>query len=106
VGRLTPKGRALQFSDDVQISDPVVGVPYVQIHGAFPVKASQVGSIRDEDQFTKVAEVKVTVGINHSCFQANPPLLMGIRHGQFDPSATPVFRFKMDGEWMVDQIVH
>lgn len=106
VGRLTPKGRALQFSDDVQIADPNVGVPYVQIRGSFPVKVSQVSSIRDEDQFTKVAEVKATVAINHSCFQANPPSLMGIRHGQFDPSASPVFRFKLDGEWMVDRIVH
>ena len=106
VGRLTPKGRALQFSDDVQISDPAVGVPYAQIRGSFPVKVSQVSSVRDEDQFTKVAEVKVIVAINHSCFQSNPPSLMGIRHGQFDPSATPVFRFKLDGEWIADQIVH
>ena len=105
-GRLTQKGRDLQFSDDVQIGDPAVGVPYVQIHGTFPVRVFQVGSVHDEDAYTKVAEARVTVRIDHSCFQSSPPILMGIRHGQFDQSASPVFRFKLDGEWTVDQIVH
>jgi hypothetical protein len=106
VGRLTTKGRALQFSDDVQIGDPIVGVPFVQLHGSFPVKVIQSGSIRDEDEWTKSAEAKVGVRIDHSCFQANPPILMGIRHGQFDQSSIPVFRFKLDGEWTVDRVVH
>lgn len=106
LGRLTPKGRDLHFSDDVQIGDPAVGAPYVQIHGAFPVKVLRVSSVRDEDAYTKLAEVKLAVKFGHSCFQNDPPVLMGIRHGQFDPSASPLFRFKLDGEWMVDQIVH
>jgi hypothetical protein len=106
VGRLTKKGRDLQFSDDVQIGDPAVGLPYVQIRGSFPVRVIQVGSVRDEDQYTKLADARIAVHIDNSCFQMNPPTLMGIRHGQFDPSANPVFRFKMDGGWMVDQIVH
>ena len=105
-GRLTQKGRDLQFSDDVQIGDPAVGVPYVQIHGSFPVKVLQVVSVHDEDQYTKVAEARVAVNIAHSCFQTNPPMLMGIRHGQFDQSANPVFRFKLDGAWQVDRILH
>jgi len=106
LGRLTAKGRDLQFSDDVQIGDPVVGVPYVQIHGMLPVKVVQTGSVRDEDEWTKLADAKVTVAINHSCFQTNPPALMGIRHGQFDLSSNPVFRFKLDGEWTVDKVIH
>jgi hypothetical protein len=106
VGRLTQKGRDLQFNDDVQIGDPAVGVPYVQLHGSFPVKVIQAGSVRDEDEWTKSADAKVAVMINHSCFQANPPVLMGIRHGQFDQSSSPVFRFKLDGEWLVDRVVH
>ena len=106
VGRLTQKGRDLQFSDDIQIGDPVAGAPYAQIHGAFPVKVFQVGSIRDQDAWTKLAETRVAVRIDHACFQSNPPTLMGIRHGQFDASASPVFRFKLDGEWALDQIVH
>jgi hypothetical protein len=105
-GRLTQKGRNLQFNDDIQIGDPVVGVPYVQLHGSFPVKVIQTGSIRDEDEWTKSADVKVAVRIDHSCFQTNPPMLMGIRHGQFDPSSSPAFRFKLDTDWQVDRVVH
>lgn len=106
VGRLTQKGRDLQFNDDVQIGDPAVGVPYVQVHGPFSVKVIQPGSIRDEDDWTKSADAKVAVTINHGCFQANPPMLMGIRHGQFDQSSSPAFRFKLDGEWQVDRVIH
>jgi hypothetical protein len=106
VARLTQKARDLQFSDDVQIGEPGIGVPYAQIRGSFPVKVLQVGSIHDEDPFTKTADVKVGVMIDHSCFQASPPVVMGIRHGKFDTSTNPVFRFKQDPEWLVDQIVH
>lgn len=106
IARLTQKGRDLQFSDDVHIGDPAIGVPYAQIRGSFPVQVIKTGSVQDEDAFTKLADAKVGVKINHRCFQDNPPLVMGIRHGQFDPSANPVFRFKLDGEWLSDQVVH
>jgi len=106
VARLTQKGRDLQFSDDVQIGDLGIGAPYAQIHGSFSVRVLQMGSIRDEDEFTKVGDAKVGVKIDHSCFQSNLPVLLGIRHGKFDPSANPVFRFKLDGEWLVDQVLH
>jgi hypothetical protein len=106
VGRLSQKARDLQFSDDVQIGDAVVGAPYAQIRGSFSVKVLQVGSLRDEDAFTKLADAKVGVKIDHSCFQNELPLVMGIKHGQFSRSTNPLFRFKMDGEWMVDQIIH
>lgn len=106
VGRLTQKGRDLQFSDDVQVGDPGVGAPHTQVRGSLSVQVFQVGSVRDEDAFTKQGDAKVGVKFNHSCFQANPPLLMGIRHGQFDPSANPVFRFKKDQDWQADQVIH
>ena len=106
IARLTQKGRNLQFSDDVQIGEPGIGVPYAQLRGSFPVKVLQMGSVRDEDAFTKLADAKVAISIDHACFQGEPPILMGIRHGQFDASARPVFRFKLDGAWMVDQVVH
>ena len=83
-----------------------MGVPYVQLRGTFPVKVIQAGPVHDEDEWTKSGEAKVVVRIDHSCFHASPPALMGIRHGQFDPSTSPVFRFKLDGEWQVDRIVH
>src|SRR5437773_2035108 len=56
VGRLTQKGRDLQFSDDVQIGDLVVGLPYAQLHGAFSLRVYQPGSVRDEDQWSKVGD--------------------------------------------------
>jgi len=106
VGRLTQKARDLQFSDDVQIGDPAVGLPYAQLHGSFGLKVMQSGSVRDEDDWTKTGDAKVGVKIDHGCFQANPPILMGIHHGQFDQSANPVFRFKLDGDWAADKVVH
>jgi hypothetical protein len=106
VGRLTQKGRDLHFGDDIQIGDPVVGVPYAQLHGSFSLSVYRPGSIRDEDEWDKVADARVGVKIDHRCFQSNPPRLMGIRHGQFDLSVNPVFRFKLDQEWKVDQVVH
>ena len=106
VARLLPKGRDLQFSDDVQIGDPNIGAPYVQIHGSFSVKVLQAGSVRDEDAFTKSADARVGVQIDHKCFQGNPLVVMGVRRGRFDQSANPVFRFKLDNEWLVDQVIH
>lgn len=103
LGRLTQKGRDLQLGDDIQIVSPS---PYVQVRGSFPLKVLQMQNIRDEDPFTKVAEAKVGVRIDHKCFQDSLPVLMGIRHGQFTTATSPVFRFKLDNEWMVDQIVH
>jgi len=106
VGRLTQKGRDLHFGDDIQIGDPVVGMPYAQLHGSFSLKMYRAGSIRDVDEWSKLADAKVGVKIEHSCFEANPLVLMGIRHGQFDLTVNPVFRFKMDQEWQLDQVVH
>jgi len=106
VARLAKKARDLQFSDDVQIGDPVIGAPYAQLRGSFPVNVIRIGSVRDEDAYTKLADVKVSVKIGHSCFQNNPPLLMGIRHGRFDQSRNPVFRFRLDGGWQADQVIH
>jgi len=106
VAHLTSKGRSLQFSDDVQIGDLSVGVPYAQIHGSFSVKVLQMGSVRDDDPNTKSADAKVAVKIDHSCFQNNPPLLMGVRHGQFTPAANAGFRFRLDNnDWLID-VVH
>lgn len=107
IARLTAKGRELNFSDDVQIGDPaLLGLPYAQIHGALPVRVLRMGSAKDEDEWTKLVDARVAVTIDHVCFQANPVILLGVRHGQFDASTNPVFRFKRDGEWAVDKAVH
>jgi hypothetical protein len=107
VARLTQKARDLQFSDDVQIGDPEIKLPYAQIRGSFPITVLQMSSVRDQDAFTKLAEAKVGVRIDHSCFQNPLPVLMGVRHGKFDPSSNPVFRLKLEGDaWLTDQVVH
>ena len=107
VARLTQKGRNLQFSDDVQIGDANIALPYAQIHGLFGVKVLQPATVRDDDPSTKTVEAKVAVKIDHKCFQDTWPVLMGVRHGQFTPSANPAFRFKLEGEhWPFDQVVH
>jgi len=106
VAQLTQKGRSLQFSDDVHMGELPGGTPYVQLHGSFPVQVLRMGSVRDQDEFTKLADAKIGVKINHACFGSPLPILMGIKHGQFDPSTNPVFRFKLDGEWTADQVIH
>lgn len=103
LGRLTQKGRDLQFGDDIQIVSPS---PYAQVRGSLSLKVLQVASVQDTDPFTKVAEARVGVRIDHKCFQDSFPVLMGIRHGEFTPATNPVFRFKLDNEWQFDQIVH
>jgi hypothetical protein len=106
IARLTQKGRNLQFSDDVQIGDPVIGAPYVQIHGSFPIKVIKMGSVHDEDDYTRLVDAKVGVTVDNTCFRDAPLVLLGVRHGQFDQSANPVFRLKLDHDWLVDQTVH
>jgi hypothetical protein len=103
LGRLTQKGRDLQFGDDVQIVAPNT---YVQVRGSFPLKALQIGAITDSDAFTKTMEAKVGVRIDHKCFQDSFPVLMGIRHGEFTAATNTVFRFRLENEWQFDQIIH
>ena len=103
LGRLTQKGRDLQFGDDIQIVPPT---PYAQVRGSFSLSVLHVGNIQDSDAFTKTAEAKVAVRIDHKCFQDSLPVLMGIRRGEFNASTSPVFRFKLENEWQFDQIIH
>jgi len=103
IGRLTQKGRNLKFDDDLQIT---AAGTIAHIRGSFPLKVLQMGNIKDEDATTKIADAKVGVSIDHKCFQDSLPVLMGIRHGQFTASANPVFRFKMDNDWVFDRLVH
>jgi hypothetical protein len=103
LGRLTQKGRDLQFGDDVQIVQPA---SWVQLRGSFSLHALQVANIQDSDAYTKVAEAKVGVRIDHKCFQDSLPVLMGIRKGQFSSAANVSLRFKLDNEWQFDQVVH
>jgi hypothetical protein len=104
--RLTQKGRALKFSDDVRVSDPEIPRPYTQVTGAFPVSVVDVSRVRDTDNGMKLADVKMGIVIAHDCF-AIPLPVMGVRKGKFSPDAPVVFRFQGSGkEWSLDKLMH
>jgi hypothetical protein len=104
VARLTDKGRALKFSDDVQIGD--MRQPYVQIRGDFNLLALDIKSDRNgPDPNSKLVEVRLGVKIDHTCFP-NPLLVMGVRKGNFTQDYNPVLLFRYDNAWQLDRIMH
>lgn len=105
MARLTDKGRALKFTDDIRLNDPEIHQPYTQVNGKFPVQVSDVSKIRDTDG-GKLADVKLGIVIAHECFTTPLPL-MGVRKGKFTPEAPVVFRFKgSDKEFTFDKLMH
>ena len=104
VAKLTDKGRALKFSDDVSIGD--APQPYVQVRGDLPLQVDDVPSITDVDANTKRADVKAGVKIDQACFPGPLPI-MGVKKGNFNASVPPAFRFTFDGSsWHLDRLVH
>ena len=105
--RLTQKGRDLKFNDDVVYQDPNYRQPYVQVRGALQLQVDDVPAIRDGDNGTKIAETKVGVKIDNTCFPTALPL-MGIKKGNFNPDVPVLFQFRQaeDGTWKVDKLVH
>lgn len=104
---LTQKGRDLKFNDDVVYQDPNYRQPYVQVRGDLMLQVDDVPSIKDGDNGTKIAETKVGVKIQHSCFP-NPLPLMGIKKGNFNTDTPVLFQFHQaeDGSWKVDKLLH
>jgi hypothetical protein len=106
IARLNDKSRALGFSDDIQIGDPDFKTPYGQVSGKFQLEAPVV-KLTDLDPQTKIAEAKVKVKIDHSCFAGKPAVLMGVRKGRFNETFNSTFRFRLAAEnWQVDQLLH
>ena len=105
IGRLQPAGRALMFSDDVRMGDHRFSNPYVQLRGTFDVKVSKIVTIADENESSKVIEVKLGIIVKHPCFTEPLPLL-GIDRGDFSQDAPPRLLLKMKGDWTVDQVLH
>jgi hypothetical protein len=106
VGRLTKLGRDLGFGDDVQIDEPGFINPYAQVRGSFVLSLIQVNNIRDDGAQNKMVDAKVGVRINHPCFSSPLPALLGVKHGKFNETAGVLMRFRLDDDWMYDQIVH
>lgn len=104
ISRLSDKGRALKFSDDVNIGD--MRQPYVQVRGDFNLQALDIKSDRQgPDQNSRLVDVKLGVKIDHTCFP-NPLILMGVRKGNFTEDYPSVVLFRFNNGWQYDSIVH
>lgn len=105
LARLTERGRALKFDDDVVVAEAGHRLPYVQVRGDFPLTMPEQPDIKDQGDM-KVAVGKVVAMVDHSCFP-DPVPVMGVRHGNFEEGAVPVVRFehKEDG-WAYAGLVH
>lgn len=102
--RLRDKGRALNFSDDVSIGD--MRQPYVQIRGDFRLAALDVHHDHEgPEPSTKLADVKLGVRIDHTCFPS-PLVLMGVHNGNFTQDRMPVLFFRYTNGWQFERIVH
>ena len=102
-GRLTAKGRALGFADDIRVGEQ--RLPYTQLRGQYPLQVLHIDGIRDESASVKILDVKVGVTINNVCFPTPLPL-MGVRKGQFSQDATPRFQIALRADWEFDRILH
>jgi hypothetical protein len=104
VARLTDKGRALKFSDDVVVGE--MRQPFAQIRGDFNLQAMDIQSDRQGPQpNTKLADIKIGVKIDHTCFP-NPLLMMGVRKGNFTQDYVPVLLFRFGNGWEFEKFVH
>jgi hypothetical protein len=106
VARLTQAARDLQIDDDIHLGDPGFPLPYAQLRGRFRLRVLNVGEIRDDGEFVRLVDVRVGVVINHPCFENQAPQLMAVRRGNFTQEDLPTFRFRKDGDWMYDQLLH
>ena len=104
VARLTDKGRALHFNDDVSIGE--MRQPFVQIRGDFNVLALDIKSDRDgPEKGTKLMDVKLGIKFDNTCFP-NPLWIMGVHKGNFTQDYPPIVEFRYDNGWAFDRIVH
>jgi hypothetical protein len=104
--KLNQSARDLGFGDDVQFSEVGASNPYVQIRGSFLLSLIQVNNIRTEGPQNKVVDAKIGVRINHPCFENPLPTLMGVKRGKFTATTDAALRFRLDNDWVYDQIVH
>jgi len=106
IAKLTEKGRALKFSDDVSLGEPGFPQPYTQVNGAFDLQIDDIYDTKDVAQGTKNVVAKLGVKIPHGCFP-NPLPVMGVHKGHFDEGtpATVAFALENDG-WHLDKVIH
>lgn len=106
IAHLTAQGRALEFDDDVVVTEPGYSQPYAQIRGAFPVQLADGSTLHDDGQYGKRVEGRLSVIISHPCFSGPLPL-MGVRRGKFNQDAAPAMHFSLQGDgWHFDNLIH
>jgi hypothetical protein len=103
--RLSSKGRALNFSDDVTMEPN--SRPYIQVSGAFPLQVNEVTEVaQGGENNTKLVTARVGVKIQNPCFQ-NPLPLMGVKRGNFQHDTAARFLLRLTQEaWKVEKVVH
>ena len=106
MARLTDRGRALGFSDNIHMGDPGISFPYGQIRGKFPLRAANP-HMKDVDERTKIVDARIQVVMDGACLKKSPPTLMGLHHGEFTTLDNPTFEFRLHGEeWRLAGLVH
>ena len=107
VSHLEPKGRSLNFSDDISSDEAGHLLPYTQVRGKFAMQLDQVISIKDgEDKDTKIVQGKIGVKIPEPCFDS-PVYIMGIRKGQYHDDLPATMQFERYGDgWHLTKIIH
>jgi len=104
--RLTEKGRALQFSDDVYINDPGNPGPFAQVRGKFYLQVDRVVTIDTSKDGAKLVHAVLGVKIPHPCF-ATPLPIMGIKKGKFVADVAPTLKYENGEEgWWPTELVH
>jgi hypothetical protein len=106
---LTPKGRELQFSDDVYARDPEYdNTAYTQVRGKFSLSLAAIVAARDGSDGGKLVQATLGLRIPHPCF-ADPVLIMGVNKGKFTTKNAPTLLYEQTGEnslWTAIKLVH
>jgi hypothetical protein len=107
ISHLQPKGRNLNFSDDVSSDEVGHQLPYTQVRGKFPLQLDQVISIKDgEDKNTKIVQAKIGIRVAEPCFDT-PLYIMGIRKGQYHDDLPATLQYeRYDQGWHLTKILH
>jgi len=107
ISRLQPKGRDLNFSDDVSSGETGYASPYTQVRGKFSLVVDRVISIRDgEDKNTKIVQAKIGVKIAEPCFDS-PLFIMGVRKGKYSDDLPVSLQYeRYDVGWHLTKILH
>jgi hypothetical protein len=107
VAHLNPAAKALNFDDDIVVTEPGYNKPYAQVRGNFTATMIADGAVvREDGPNARRVVARVLVTINHSCFP-DPLPLIGVHHGKFDEDVLPVLHFSLDGEgWHFDRVEH